>query len=693
MASRKSTKYTQPVKLFDPTTLTGTSVTGKGPEIAPAAPSSGYDFDDSFMPKARNVIEWIVGAAFLKTSVLVKQAEVLVKLFCDYCPGCSDQEYLAQIPVHGMEGMPEFQAKICLLEHGKCPKCHKNRLQIFDFENNKSLPCELVAVWGQRSGKSVTAASLAATYELHRYLKVPNIAKYFGQIEGQQFDMTFTALTQTQAVSTLWTKFYGAYKASPWFRLYNKSLKKHARLQGEDPDKFFKVRDTYIWYGGTKNIRAECKPSDLRSLRGDTRIWATIDELGWFGTGQSAVRANAHEVYASLSNSLKTMKAAAIKKWAAGDYDSPTAIMCNISSPSSQFDAIMTKLKEGATDNTKVCSHLATWECNPDYTIDSFRVEAANDRVKFLRDFGAVPPLGSETFIGSEKNLERTPDASLKSLFRYAIIHPRDKVDSGASFVAAKILDCVPEKLTPRILCVDAGETNNSFCIGMYHAEEVQLPGEGQQRQTTIFVDGVLEVSPEHPTKDDTIPVHFPSMFECIVQLVDKFNVQYVVWDRWQSTGEIQRLRDKKVKAERYSPKYNDFLLLRNMVYAGRIKAPKAELKNLSDLDIHNAQAVQMNPWSHFYVQLATVRESGHKVTKPLSGEDDMFRTLVLAVAYFNDPDIAKHLVSGALGARSTFQGSSQKVGSVSLYGSSLGRSSSSSLPVTIGSVKLRTKR
>lgn len=630
-------------------------------------PAAFDRLDDRDIPMAANVIQWSLGASFMNSGLFTKQAEVLVKLFAEYCPECSDPDYLSNVPVEDVAGMGVFQERIQLLEFGVCPRCKKNRYDLF----NKAIPEELVAVWGQRSGKSVTAAAKAATYQLHRFLKIPNVAKYYGQDLSQKFDIVFTAYDKTQAQSTLWSTFSTAHNMSPWFRSFRTFMDQQCQELGIPTQTH--VLPTYIYYGGTKNVFCTFKAPNLSSLRGDTRILTATDELAFMG--EKGVRANANEVYASLANSLRTIRSSAKRLHDRGEFNAPTGMMVNISSPYTAHDKMMQLLKEGDVDKAKVVSHLSTWEVNPQLKRADFRGLELTNPVHFWRDFGATPPLGADTFIGVEKNLERIIDPKQQPIFRTTPIYINDEV-SGGRYIAASLVtsNLVPDKSTSRIVCVDAGETGNSFSIGVYSAF-------GGQNGVDIGlrVDAVVEVLPEYDrATDTTTPVHFPTMSALLLDIAKYFNVVAVVWDRWQSTGEVQRLRDQKVRAERYSPRYDDFLALRGRIWNGTCRAPAPEmgLANLRDFDITNHLQVQQNPWTHFYVQCATVRASGKKVIKPQNGEDDMFRTLVLASHYLADPEFAVEMLrSVPMAFQGTKSTGRMSPVAVSYYGGSRGSS------------------
>jgi len=415
-----------------------------------------------------------------------------------------------------------------------------------------------------------------------------------------------------------------------------------------------------------------------------------IDELGWFNATKEAVRANADETYAALSNSLRTVRSASDRLWKQGEYQTMPGIMANISSPSSQYDKMMALLKEGTRDKRKVCFHLSSWEASPLITRDSLETEEQNNPVVFWRDFGAVPPIADSPFIEStasiyEMRTNNKPLASWKPKF------VKDKVDPTKNrYITAELLGSFSDnrvRMIPRVITVDCGETQNSFAIGVYHLE----PASGEEgNRFNIVTDVIIEAKPEKIAETgEIIPVHFPSMFQIVKTLCDKnkgLHIKAALYDRWQSTGQIQELREMKIRAEKYTPKDADFKLLRSLVYSGNFKTPKWEHNELTDLDITDVNQIRLAPYTHMAVQFATVREVGMKVIKPEVGDDDLFRTSVLAAAYMTE-NMKDFLTKVAVGQSST----SVSVGSLALKSSVSNTYRGSRSRATIGSVKSKT--
>jgi intein/homing endonuclease len=76
-----------------------------------------------------------------------KQIEIGTHLFSEYCPRCSDSDYIENIPVrHKPERILE---RVQFLEFGVCPNCHVTRSELY-CEKELKVPCEIAVMAGQR---------------------------------------------------------------------------------------------------------------------------------------------------------------------------------------------------------------------------------------------------------------------------------------------------------------------------------------------------------------------------------------------------------------------------------------------------------------------------------------------------------------------------------------------------------------
>lgn len=122
-------------------------------------PSIAQEIDEREINWCPNIWSWIVDPAYLDVKTIYPtQIQVLLRLFGDVCPWCSDFEYYIT-DFNVLETLGNIRDKITLLEFGKCPTCGKTRLDqyhagLWDFPN------ELDLCWGMRC---VSLSSLVFT--------------------------------------------------------------------------------------------------------------------------------------------------------------------------------------------------------------------------------------------------------------------------------------------------------------------------------------------------------------------------------------------------------------------------------------------------------------------------------------------------------------------------------------------------
>ena len=396
----------------------------------------------------------------------------------------------------------------------------------------------------------------------------------------------------------------------------------------------------------------------------------SIDEIGWFdvqaeATAQNVkVRLNAKETHEALIKSLRTVRSASAALRAKGEIDPIDGLNADVSSPSSINDAIMVGLREANEDPTIYAFHYATWEMNPYVPLDSLRSEMRNRSV-FERDYEAIPPLGVNQFMSNQVSVEKCQ----KDAGQHRMISWDKKIfndEFGDKTMYLEVKPIVQDRNRPRILVIDTGLANNCFAVEMWsYDRELKMP----------VCDIALECMPEG-IGDDRILVNFPLMYEkCVVPLLTSYRVILVVYDRWNSVDQVQRIRkDHKVEAVQYTLKWADFLQVRARLIDSSIRIPKLEvpIEEVRKSDRQFEEIIRPIPVTHMALQILTVREAGRKVVKPINGNDDLFRCLCLALRFILDPAYTSKFeqygvgfmgTRGSIGAmRSNRGGSSQVV-------------------------------
>ena len=570
---------------------------------------------------AKNWFEWISSSEFLNFVPWGKQVEIGAKLFEDYCPRCSDLRFLDGL---FNESINEMQDRITWLEDGVCPKCKTLRNYWYkEINPNTGLPYfqgknEVHLCIGQRSGKSATTAMIAS-YVLHRYIQLPDPAQYFNQLPNQKLDMAFVALTAKNAQENLWEHFRSKLD-SPWFNYYfewaNDIKKKTGNTLIVNNTTFLKINH--------KHLHCGFYPADYKTLRGPTRFFEAIDELGWFDNSLESkkIKMNASETRTSLTNSLTTLRTASILKKQRGNHNVVDAFEVNISSPSSANDPIMRLVKGAHKKSTAFSFHLATWEMNPQLPQDILRSQQDVDKIKdFDRDFGAIPPLADSPFIkDKELVMAMFGDHSQTVIVK----NHKEKVSNKVGFKWIELQDIKLDSKVPRIVTVDPGYSNNAFGVSLSHVEK-----------TKLIVDWCFEIKPH--TEDKVLfKVNFPKFFDLfLMPLVKQLNIVGVIYDRWNSQDQIQRLIDEGINALQYSLVYKDFdKTIKSFILSKLVVLPACEMKfeKLEPATALLEEIVIGKPVLNMALQILTVRDLGKKIVKPENGDDDIFRTLALAI-------------------------------------------------------------
>jgi len=590
-------------------------------------PSIFETIDERDFPKAPNFLEFAIGPNFLNTLILPKQIEVGTKLFCDWCPKCSKPYYIDTL---FDQSVGNIKDNIVFLEFGICPQCKSNRYELIKsgeliFRN------ELVGVAGQRSGKTKLVGLISA-YVNHCFLKIPNPIRTFNQTTGDILSGTFSALSLDHAYRNLWKAFKGFIDGSPWFQNYHRFLKGEEKRLGVE---LLHELKTSIMYGH-KHLLWNATGSQDRKMRGDTRIFGAIDELGWMISDEHKIdlqNMNADAIYTALSNSLTTMRTKFKQIYGANNFDIPPIIMANISSPSSVKDKIMRLSKEAKKNDRILAFHLATWEANADYTYESLREEMAHiDELTFDRDFGANPPLASNPYIPEPRFIDKI---AVGEPLNVVCNEYTEKDFLGDSYKSAKLLPPKPDKIIPRLVSFDLGSTKNSLAVCLFSLTPELKPK----------LDFAFSVRPEN-----RIRANIAKFFDDFtIPLITNYTIKHAFFDRWQSLDQIERLKSMGVDAQIHSLTYKEMDAIRGAIISQSIIIPKLRYPMEKYVREYIDDINHIDPLGTLGIQLLTVRDMGHKMAKPLLGDDDLFRAFALGATKLADPKIKEEYLKYAM--------------------------------------------
>ncbi len=577
--------------------------------------------DDSSCPEAPNVVDWLLKDEFLGCEPpYLEQALICVKLFAEYCPHCSDTEWMETENHEPQEGLGALLEKVTMFNFGVCPSCGTHRSDAI-AEGDLNFYNELACLAGQRSGKSIVTA-MASTYITHRILKMQKPTEVFRVGKGQILHGTFVALTQGQAKDTLWEPFYGYLLESPWFKKYHALLRHYEKKYHQE---FFKLKDTFVLYRHRALTVYPAGP-DKRILRGRTRIFGAIDEIGWFDNnkGTNKVKIDANGVYEAMVRSLATVRSSE-ERLVAMKYDQAiTAYMLNISSPSSIRDKICELVRQAQNSVKTLGVHAPTWKMNPNITRQSgfLLEEYRKDPITAQRDYGAEPPLSANAFINNKDMIQEALNPKTRNPIKYRL----EEIKIGKEKYRYASVDKIRTCARASMLALDAGFTNNSFSLVV-----------GTLVDGVPTIDICVEVIPL-----PGIPLHYSMIYEELIKpIIEARNVKIVLADRWNSIKLLQDMafdyQHVELVTRQYSLKYHDFWSVKVAFEQYTFVIPNLDKGQdldevLKDTLEEYPRCFEYKPVAHFALQILTVQDTGRTVTK---GEGDLTDDLWRAACLF----------------------------------------------------------
>lgn len=618
--------------------------------------------DDRDLPYAKNFYDWCFNVSGLESKPWARQMWVSLHLCGDICPRCSRKSWVQDVMKVPKKLPTEALAEeLTFLEYGVCPKCKARKSELVRSGEMKFFD-EMILVWGQRSGKSRTAAAIAG-YHTHRFLRFPKFSTLTTSMDSvTPLTFSFVSLSFSKAFALLWKPFQENIAQSTWYQDYFKMLDHYGEKYGEE---LYFRRKEYLTFAHKNLILKPTHPA-WDQLRGETRFGGAIDELGLFeppanlasiiakgargnteddepdddieedsGENESK-RANADEAHRSIETSLGTVRVAAQELLMERGIDSvPTGILMGVSSPTAWHDKVMRLLAESKTEigsQHMISSQLPTWEVNPSFSEDSSIIKSAfaRNREKADRDWGANPPRVHSSFI-KEATIKNKVFVGRRNSHQVEY----DYTDGEISGKLKRVHQHCP---FPTLMTMDAGEVNNSFVIDvMYYDFDT-----GKTVTSTI-----VELIPTGRRR-----INFVKVYEQIIRpLAKDLHTQILLADRWNSTSILQQfVRDfPGAKAKQFSPKRKHFDQAVQLLMDGNAVLPATEmpLDDILGQYVENYRRHFLgSPVSHLAHQMSTVKETS-PARPPTKGDgftDDSFRAWVLGASLMQDEKVLQIL-------------------------------------------------
>lgn len=443
---------------------------------------------------------------------------------------------------------------------------------------------------------------------------------------------------------------------------YHSILDDAARRLGED--ELYRIKDGFVFYKPPALWLSPSSPS-RRNLRGRTRVFAGVDEMGHFSESTDKVNISGLEVWRALTRSLSTVRPAVRRLRKKGVVNVPPAIAVSISSPWEVSDPQMQLYNAAERQGSTYAMMRPTWEANPDITFEDLADEFALDPATAWRDYGCRPPYSAASFVNGLDPFKRCIDRTLRNAVaqRTVVVRPKSKKEAkklrGIS-VSAKLKFRWEDDSVPKIMALDAGKHKNAFAVCVAH-----IDSEGR-----LAYDAFVEVRPRHNK-----PVSFTRVYEkVLLPLAKRMNVVVTISDRWQQETIVEKLsEDADTEHFNHRLTYGEFQAWRDDLIHEQLVLPKPEKKVKEILHVEGPEESAFDdcPVSQFIRQsIRVVDVPGKTVDKPAVGNDDVFRTGVLAHAGAQLPEIIELLTQGEVGRKAV--GGIGAVATVTGGGSSL---------------------
>lgn len=510
------------------------------------------------------------------------------------------------------------------------------QFETYDFTLPKTHQFVTGGIISHNSGKSQTVGGMLTPYMTHRLLKMQKPAQVYNVSSSTVLHGTFCALTYAQAKETLWEFYYGTLIESPWFREYHKMLNYYEEKYGQ---KLFKFNDTFVAYR-CRNLMWYPAGPDKRILRGRTRVFGGIDEIGYFDNDADSkkIKMSAAGVYDALDSSLLTVRGAAERLVKAGYDDVLNGMSMNVSSPAHRRDKIMSLVNSAQTSKSVYGVHRPTWEINPTLPRNSKVIQERyrTDPEGAERDYGAVPPLAASPFITDKQSIQ---DCIGQHSNPVKLSYKIRKESGRKSACRWGVIDKIKKSKRPSCLAIDAGHTNNSFacCVSSLNADN-----------GLITVDLLVEIMPR-----PGFPLNYTKIYDhVIIPIVKSRNVKVFLADRWNSLKILSDAEEELgIYTQQYSLKYKDLWLPKTLLEQQSVSFPRLSRKGMSVRDVIDFEekayptCFQDKEMDHLVVQLLTVQDTGTKVLKAEGLTDDTWRAFALTCWGLQDDKLAEYFV------------------------------------------------
>lgn len=395
------------------------------------------------------------------------------------------------------------------------------------FYNPETPKKKFVFIGGRRGGKTSTM-SFFGIYELAKLLALPNAARHYGFLPGEDIYILCIARGDEQAKDTIFGQISARIMFNPFIRSFIKNPRKQV-LTGEIrfPD---------------KNIYVLTLNTSSASGVGRNAKCVLFDELAQFTEGTSYQAGET--VFNKISASVKSFR------------DEGFLFVC--SSAMFPGDILETIYKDwDENDEDAICYRYTTWEFNPNHEQADFDDEFRRDPQSAWREYGSRPYRTGYNYFAEQDIIDDSADGDSPNVLEL--------------FFTGKP---VPDELKQQVyvLGCDPALKNDSFGISL-----VTLKGMGYK------VAGLWRFKPGGLDRVELDPLQ---VSRSIQEITKFFSIGFAVFDIEMYPELVQTLKNNGVYIETHVVKKEHYDRVKELMYMGRLKYPNYEviITELKDL-------------------------------------------------------------------------------------------------------------
>lgn len=469
-------------------------------------------------------------------------------------------------------------------------KLHNKQRFIIEEFYSKDITSErlynvMILIGGMRGGKSAIGA-IIGIFELHKLLSLDNPQEYWGILPGDEIFIVNTANSQDQSSETMFAKMMGFFKKVQWWQKYIGWLEDR-----EKKEKHLKVGDL-LAHGSTyylfkeKSIHVKAEHSNSMSLAGKTIKVYLSDEICRADTSEDEIQGktqkrSAQAVFNTLQKGTQTfgmegLTVVVSAPWFEDDYGMQLLYQCGKTHLGEKKEIIqhLIDIHKKNKVSTYIGFHFTSKELNPKLSEKTLQSERNRNFKTYDRDYNAIPPKTDSPFFEDVNILTKhiiNREYLVKTIDE--IIEYEASTNFGLekrSFLGKKITSVIPDKLTPRFICCDQGESDCAFVIGMGHGEKktINIGKNLLERAVTIY-DAIIIYEPSQDIRTLFVNAEF-----IIKELNRYFFIKKVTYDQWQSTESLQNLFISNIHTEKLGANLSMFESFFNDLYVGLVELP-----------------------------------------------------------------------------------------------------------------------